>query len=656
MKKQKTLGIITAVVFLLTALSMNISSGGKVKAETSNIPQYLEYKKTYNRFVYQWKNKTFLAVEDDSRPNTSQGQYPNNLKFVVIENGIEKLITIDSKLMPSSSSASSIIGVYNEELYYVCFDFSNNTRREYISKLNFNTNDISKVMDVPQSKTLNSSNFAHSYVKKVIMDKTGRFSFIREYASIGLDQESYLVFINADKEYVLKTRYVSEIPEFMNQVWVSDCLFDNEGNVWIEAFKEYDKKEGTVEAIKALEGAYKSGQLKNEKFLYRLDSNNQVTKYNVDSLTDMFGVFSYAFFDKDNNFWAMTSDYVDNVSKTDILKLKFNNGAVTVLEKLPLVDITQMTRDANGNLWAISNGTIMKYENGQMIAKYQAYKEFHNERINVYDDNNLLVYGDEGYTLISKSSKPASDEKPVEESPKEVKENPKYEVVISEDKSNAAVKIDSNQLQKDGKNLINIAANNAVTSFSVSMEAAAINGGSGNLSIDANLLKIEMPFSIVDYENLGQGSTVNFKYTVKKNDPSLNSLKSIGKLFDFSLSTNNSDQSLIKDIHKFNSGKVKVTVKLTQEELKSLSSDNLSAYYFNESEGIWEKIGGSLDKSNLTFTFETDHFSKFTLGHTDGMLPQTGSSFDGFTLAVIALACIAVGLKLIKREDLSIRN
>jgi hypothetical protein len=664
MKKQKMWRIVAAIILFLTTLSTNLN-GGKVKGETLNIPEYMEYTKAQNNFMYQWKNKTFLVVEDNTRTNTRPGEFPTNLKFIMLEKGKEKLITIDNKLMPSYYS---FIGVYNNELYYKSTNFNDNYR-EYINKINLDTLVITKVMDAPYSKTLNLNDFKRSFIKRIIMDKSGNFTFIREYSSMKLDGEDYLVIIKDNREYALKTRYLSERPEFMNQVEVSDSLVDNQGNIWIECFKIYDKKVATVEAIKELEAAYKSGQLKDETYIQKIDFNNKVTKYDISNLTDMYGVIAYTFFDKDNNVWAKTYDYIDGISKTDILKLKFQDTNVAVMERLPLIDVTQMIEDNNGVLWAIADGTVMKYENGKMITKYKAYNKFSNERISVYDDENLVVYGDQGYIIISKTGETESDKKTsaTEQKPNEQKtreteqkpdeektelEKPKYELIVSNDKANVITKMDSTQLLKNGENLLDVTSNITMTSLAVGMEADKINGGSGNLSISTNILAITMPFSIVDYENAGQGATVNFKYLIKKDDSSLNSLKSIGKVFDFSFTTNNSSESLIKDIHKFKSGKVKVAVKLSEEEIKTLDTTKLSACYFNENTQRWEVIGGNFNKDNLTFTFETDHFSKFTIGYTEVVLPQTGAFIDEFILAIIALVCISLGLILVKKDRL----
>ncbi|MDS0528306.1 S8 family serine peptidase [Clostridium sp. SHJSY1] len=138
--------------------------------------------------------------------------------------------------------------------------------------------------------------------------------------------------------------------------------------------------------------------------------------------------------------------------------------------------------------------------------------------------------------------------------------------------------------------------------------------------------------------------------------------KAVNRLIDLSLV--DSDGKLIKD---FKGNKVKVSVKLTDEELKNLDKSKLTAYYYDESVKEWKEIGGEFSNDTSTFTFETTKFSKFVIGekvssnnpvpekivnsssneveiNTNGLTEKTGDKTTlGAILALVFMAIVSGG-------------
>lgn len=128
------------------------------------------------------------------------------------------------------------------------------------------------------------------------------------------------------------------------------------------------------------------------------------------------------------------------------------------------------------------------------------------------------------------------------------------------------------------------------------------------------------------------------------------SLTQIGKIFDFGI-TVNQDGKEPAVIHQFSNGKkVLVTIELTADQIKDTDVSKLSAYYFNETTKQWEEVGGTFDKATNKFTFETSHFSKYTLMEKSGSLPKTGGPIDMNVLIIGGIAMMLVGYLLISKK------
>lgn len=127
-------------------------------------------------------------------------------------------------------------------------------------------------------------------------------------------------------------------------------------------------------------------------------------------------------------------------------------------------------------------------------------------------------------------------------------------------------------------------------------------------------------------------------------------LTPIGKVFDFGITVNQAGKET-EAIHQFSNGKkVLVTIQLTADDFKNIDITKLSAYYYNETTKQWEEVGGTFDKSTNKFTFETTHFSKYTIMAKGGDLPKTGQFLDMNVILISGIVMMLAGCLLIIRK------
>jgi LPXTG-motif cell wall-anchored protein len=293
---------------------------------------------------------------------------------------------------------------------------------------------------------------------------------------------------------------------------------------------------------------------------------------------------------------------------------------------------------------------VKKYENENLVTKYEVYNSFHNDRFYIYDDNNLVVYGDAGYKIIAANVPEVNNNTTTEPAATKPATTESSTAKSTTTNNTALVNLDTNKLNKNGVNEISPVPSSDSQAVEARIDASAVNGGTGSLKMNASNVTMELPFSAVDYDGTVQGSYISVKQNIIANDPLLSAIKDIGKVFDFSLATYKQDGTKIKDIHNFKNGKAKISVKLTNDDIKNLDTAKLSAFYYNEETKMWESVGGSFDKESMTFTFETSHFSKYTIAQTNGALPQTGSALNSLDLIVIGLILMVFGTLIFSRK------
>ena len=88
------------------------------------------------------------------------------------------------------------------------------------------------------------------------------------------------------------------------------------------------------------------------------------------------------------------------------------------------------------------------------------------------------------------------------------------------------------------------------------------------------------------------------------------------RVFQFTVELNTDKETL--NINQF-SNNLAVTIKLSPEETDSIDTDKLGVYHYNEEKKTWEYVGGVFNAKTGTITFDTGHFSKFTVMRTESI-------------------------------------
>jgi len=83
-----------------------------------------------------------------------------------------------------------------------------------------------------------------------------------------------------------------------------------------------------------------------------------------------------------------------------------------------------------------------------------------------------------------------------------------------------------------------------------------------------------------------------------------NGLRQVGSPLLLSIQLFDANNNYIKDIKKLsNNEKIKVTMKFTDDELKGITSSELTMYYYDETTKAWAKLEGSFDTNKREMTF-----------------------------------------------------
>jgi LPXTG-motif cell wall-anchored protein len=154
---------------------------------------------------------------------------------------------------------------------------------------------------------------------------------------------------------------------------------------------------------------------------------------------------------------------------------------------------------------------------------------------------------------------------------------------------------------------------------------------------DANYLKV---FQKVVEENTAE----------KLTDERPSGLDLVSYILDFNVKLFNSKDEIIKDIHNFdNNEKVKISIKLTDDQLKNMNPSEMAMFYYDETQNKWVELGGEFDSNTKEFTYYTSHFTKFAvMGKTvTDNLPKTGSVIDGRILALLGFMLISAGAYMV---------
>lgn len=596
---------------------MSLPLTAKVKAETptTNVPEYMDLLQETIGFFTQYKNKTIIN-------NTVLYNY--DLKYSVYENGQKHVITNDFDKL----RYMKFMGVYNDGSYSICDKLPGMP----IYRADLNTYKFEFVKNAPlYSKEAVNFNY-------YLMDNNGNFWFSgiakNPVVTHTQDGEQYYnkYIVYSDNGFSFET--LQPTTDYGN-VNFSRPLLGYDGNVWF--YKSSDNGEGT-----------KVYMVSADKQLHELDVNpgGAIEQFRIGS---------------NGNVYMDVTAKSGTSSVTTIKQYKYANGKLEYVKQYN--QYGWLAIDCKGTLWYDDNhGSIYKLEDDNFVKKYKVNSIV--TGLQVYDDNHMVLggHGGNGLIIISKDSTtptptaaitptPTAAATPTASptpSPSPSTAQPtaaapeKFTTTVDNASKSATININSSLVSKDSVNEIAPALSDDVTTYEAKLDAPTVNGGAGSLKLSASNVTMELPFGTVDYDGCSSGSYVSIKQRALLGDSTLGALKSIGRAYDFSLATFTKDGTKLKDIHNFKSGKAKLTIKLSSEDIKNLDTSKLAAFYYNETTGLWENLGGTFDKDAMTFNFETTHFSKCTIAQIPETLPQTGSiiSFDGLMLlAGISLLC-----------------
>jgi hypothetical protein len=591
MKSKRERSFAILLIFLFSVMLLHPLSI-KVKAESSNnnVPQYKDVINETIGFFEQYKNKTIIK-------NTVFTD--NNIKYSVYENGEKHVITDDFDKI----RWMRFMGIYNDSAYSICYTLPGKP----IYRADLNTYKFELVKNTPAYPK------GQFYYDNYSVDNNGAFWFS------GTDSDNSIIVVQ------------DGVPKYIKYIVYSDNGFSFETSILYQPLDNRNFGKPTV-GYDGNVWFYKS---------FNNGADNKVYMVTADKQLHQFDVISGDII-KSLNIGANGNVYMSvttNAGMDVIKQYRYNNDKLEFVKQYN--EQGRLAIDGKGNPWFDLDGGIYKLEGDNFVRKYTVGSGM--SGLKVYDDNHMAVggLGGVGLTIIS-----IADNNP--STPTIAPE--KFTTIIDNDTKSAVLTLDSSQVAKNGVNEIIPTLSADVHAVEAKIDAATINGGTGSLKLNANNITMELPFSTVDYDGTAPGSYISVKQNITTNDPTLSSIKDIGKVFDFNLATYNQDGTKIKDIHNFKSGKAKITVKLTSEEIKNLDSTKLGAYYYNEDTKIWELLGGIFDKNAMTFTFETPHFSKYTIAQINGTLPQTGAFLSSNDLIKIALVIMALGVILYVRK------
>jgi lactocepin len=335
-----------------------------------------------------------------------------------------------------------------------------------------------------------------------------------------------------------------------------------------------DKVAPNVPSIKLSSEAYKpvdveinTDEKQVDKVEYSFDGKNFIKytgKFKVNESTDIY---------------ARVTDYAGNLS--DVAK-----ESVEVDNTAPIVNVAGVI-DGQTYYDAITPVTTVDDKDAKITVSLNG-KEYKGEKLDVEGDYSLEAYA------VDKAGNKSDVVK------KSFRLSQKSHEVLEGDK---CIVTCSKTIKPAGDNAY------VYESTDIDNLEAQIDDVSRDVSVISPTTKVVLPSELLALASTGKA---NFNQKIYDDQELLLNLKSIGKVIDLSLA--DSAGKLISD---FNGNKVKVSIKLTDEQLKNLDKSKLSAYYYDESSKSWKELGGEFINEASVFNFETTHFTKFTIAEKE---------------------------------------
>lgn len=167
------------------------------------------------------------------------------------------------------------------------------------------------------------------------------------------------------------------------------------------------------------------------------------------------------------------------------------------------------------------------------------------------------------------------------------------------------------------------------TDSGISIDADAfdqLKDSNKDLELDGDVIDIVIPADAFDDTGMPPFNTT-IEMTVEEmtaeevDEAIVDSMDDVGGLFAvgdriFEFNASWSTPSKTEEVTEFQSA-LTITIELTEEDIKGTDPDKIGVYYYNEDSGEWEYVGGHYDEETNTLTFETDHFSFYTIMQYD---------------------------------------
>ncbi|GKU31634.1 LPXTG cell wall anchor domain-containing protein [Clostridium folliculivorans] len=211
-----------------------------------------------------------------------------------------------------------------------------------------------------------------------------------------------------------------------------------------------------------------------------------------------------------------------------------------------------------------------------------------------------------------------------------------------------------NKLDKDAANLVEAVTTSNANKVEVTIaDTKAIKEGTGSLQVKVGQNSLlSLPFSVVDKTLLTDTAKLVLSTSAESNTDLVRGLKAVKKLYSFDLTVIDGDKKT--PVHNFANGAAEITLTLTDEDLKDLDKNNLAVFYYNEETKKFELMETKIDGNKITF--KTPHFSKFIIAEKSKsateVLPKTGSSFGTTTIVTLGSMLVLVGFIFFKRKKI----
>ena len=207
-------------------------------------------------------------------------------------------------------------------------------------------------------------------------------------------------------------------------------------------------------------------------------------------------------------------------------------------------------------------------------------------------------------------------------------QNGKATLTVDVNKINDAINSDANTINID-LSTINNASEKSVSIPVDSIKNAIAKGK--DLIIKTEDANIKLDANALNLSSVSGNLEISIKNAGKES--SLNGMSPVSNTLDINVKSGNTDVSVNKG----------VTITIKANSINDYRK--VGIYYYNESAGKWEYIGGKADKVNGTVTFNAAHFSKYAAFEYNKVFKDVSNShWANDVIGVIAAKHIIEGI------------